>query len=204
MIPPSSSTLTELAKKKSLRRQAGITVLHTYGMVFCLNATNGNKIWNASLGPTEIQWSTPAVDDLDGDGKKEIVVGTVNRSTSGVSGVYCLSSAGSLKWKYRTDYQIECAATIANLYGYNKKKVLIGTDNDTLYCLNGAGTLNWSRHGSNYDYIWSRPTVNDVNGDSKQEVIFGSNDGYVYCLNRTVLLIGATMLQVASNILLLL
>lgn len=57
---------------------------------------NGNQLWNFSIGhyPQQRVDASPVIADIDGDGKKEIIVGPIDGM------VYCLNNEGKELWNY--------------------------------------------------------------------------------------------------------
>ncbi|HEX08704.1 MAG TPA: DUF11 domain-containing protein, partial [Thermoplasmatales archaeon] len=137
--------------------------------------TDWDVIWIFRTGGRVI--ASPAVADIDNDGHKEVVIGSLDGY------IYALNGAtGALKWKYRTNGQIFSSAALANLDNDPQLEVVVGSEGGFLYCLDGGnGALQWMYKTD--DAISSSPSIGDTNGDGKLEIVVGSKDSYVYCLN---------------------
>src|SRR5882672_4251180 len=77
----------------------------------------------------------PAVGDLDGDGKPEIIV-------KGSGPIYCFNNDGTLKWT-SPSVAYESHPVIADLDGDGKAEIITGTA-----VLNFDGTLRWDNANS--------------------------------------------------------
>lgn len=151
-----------------------------YGFYWLGN--NGSLKWVSQSVPDSV--SSVVAADVDGDGQKEIVLGSYN------SYVYCLNSTGGLKWSFATGSPITPALVIAKVGGGVGQKIFAESDNYTLYCLNGTGGLQWKFNAGG---SLSPPVVADLNEDGKPEIVLFSSayDQYgqvtttIYCLNET-------------------
>jgi outer membrane protein assembly factor BamB len=126
-------------------------------------------------------FGSAAVDDIDKDGKLEIVFGTYFNDEH----VYALNAdSGTLLWKYNTGGCNDASPAIADVDLDDTLEVILPASSPCrVYCFNGVtGEVEWSTStGSNY--LDSPPAVADVDNDGKPEVILGAWYGYVYCLN---------------------
>jgi outer membrane protein assembly factor BamB len=144
--------------------------------------TQDTSIWPSPYkAGGEIQ-GTPALVDLNGDGKLDVVFGADDMY------VYAISGATGLElWKHDTkssptdSYLIHGSPSIAQLNG-GAYDVLIGTGKGEMFALNGE----------NGSEIWKFPTtggiagtpgVADISGDGIPDVCFGSYDTKVHLVN---------------------
>ncbi|MBC7129309.1 MAG: PQQ-binding-like beta-propeller repeat protein [Thermoplasmatales archaeon] len=123
--------------------------------------------------------STPAIDDVDNDGKNEIVFGSADGK------VYILNREGLQEWNFTTGGAVYSSPAIADIDGDGYKEILIGSTDGKLYCLqwNGITGLqewNFTTGGA----VYSSPAIGDINADGFYEIVFGSTDGKLYCLSR--------------------
>ncbi len=129
----------------------------------------------ATGGGVEYQFS--AVDDVDGDGQIEVVIGSLDRK------VYCINgSTGAQEWAFTTGGEVWSSPAIADVDGDGYKEVVVGSYDDKVYCLRGSdGAKKWEfTTGGN---VQSSPAVADVDGDGQIEVVVGSWNSRVYCLH---------------------
>ncbi len=124
-------------------------------------------------------YPSPALGDLDGDGKLEVVIG------SGDSYIYAINGEdGSLLWKYTKHYfkAIISSPALGDIDGDGKLEVIIGNANGIIYALNGEdGSPLW-RYVTG-GAVYSSPALGDLDGDGRLEVVVGSWDGYIYAIN---------------------
>jgi len=143
--------------------------------LYLLNGKTGNIIWKFKTG-ADID-SSPAIGDIDGDGKLEVVFGSRDNYLYALNG-----EDGSLLWKFKTGSWIVSSPALGDLDGDGKLEVVFGSWDYYLYALNGEdGSLLWKFKTG--DWIDSSPALGDLDGDGKLEVVFGSGDNYLYALN---------------------
>jgi hypothetical protein len=147
--------------------------------VYCLNRTGGNE-W---FYPVAGVFNTAAIADVDADGSKEIVFGADDNY------VYCLSSTGSLKWRYLTGNRILSSPAIADVEKPvggepGQLEIVVGSLDGRLYCLSCSGHVLWT-----YDAgapIYASPAIVNLeySGTGKPEIVFAaSNKIYALRLN---------------------
>jgi len=118
--------------------------------------------------------SSPALADLDDDGKMEIVVGSNDGYT------YALYSNGTIKWKTNTGAIKWSSPAIGDVDGDCELEAVIVNNAGTLYVLNGKdGSVQQSRSitASGTD---ASPIIADLDGDQLLEVIVGTGDGKLF------------------------
>jgi FG-GAP-like repeat/PKD-like domain len=130
--------------------------------------------------------STPAIGDVDGDGRNEVVVGTLDQHIYVVNGLNGTDKPG---WPFWVGDTIWSSPALADLDGDGKLEVIIGSDSHDqptglsfspttagglLFVLNSSGAL---RPGFPIQYdqvIASAPVVGDIDGDGRPEIVFGT------------------------------
>ncbi len=114
---------------------------------------------------------TPNIEDINNDGKKEIVFGT----EQGI--LHVLDYSGKELWKFPTGGPIRGAALIQR-FANNQTGVFFGSHDKQLYFLNGAGQLYWKFAADSP--IESCPILTPT---PVPMIIFGTNDGTLYSIN---------------------
>ncbi len=126
-------------------------------------------------------FGSAAIDDIDKDGKLEIVFGTYFNDEH----VYALNAdSGTLLWKYNTGVCNDASPAIADVDLDDTLEVIVPASSSCrVFCFNGpTGAVEWSFPTSS-NCLDSPPAVADVDNDDKPEIVFGAWYGYVYCLN---------------------
>lgn len=110
----------------------GIATSGCDGGVVAFDGTNGKRLWNLGLrGFAQKQrfgarwhtvFSTPAIADVDGDGKPEIAFGSFDRN------VYLLNSNGQVRWFYNAADTIWSSPAFADTDGDGKLELIAATD----------------------------------------------------------------------------
>lgn len=103
----------------------------------------------------EVFFSSPAIADINGDGRFEAVVGMGDNWY-----IKCI------KWR-----DPQCSPGD-------------GSDHTKVWAFhldNGSNVAGWPVSAQNT--VWSSPAIGDVDADGSPEVIFGSDDGHVYAYN---------------------
>lgn len=148
--------------------------------VFCAQVDAAPEIlwWYDLDAPS---FGSAAVDDIDKDGKLEIVFGTYFNDEH----IYALNAdSGTLLWSYNTGGCNDASPAIADVDLDDTLEVIVPASSACrVYCFNGVtGSVEWSAStGSNY--IDSPPAIADLDNDGRPEIVFGTFYGYVYCLN---------------------
>lgn len=132
-------------------------------------------LWSIRAGTA--LFSSPALGDLDGDGRQEIVVGAWDGAVLALNG-----EDGETLWSYPTSGGIASSPCLGDIDGDGRLEVVIGSDNDSLYALNAEdGSRLWAFGAGGPVASW--PGLADLDGDGLLEVAFGSFDHKVYAAN---------------------
>jgi len=142
-----------------------------------VEGTDWDVLWVFDNGEPII--ASPAVGDVDDDGNKEVVIGSLDGN------IYVLNGAnGHIEWNYTTGAAVYSSVALANIDDDPQLEILVGSNDTYLYCLDGkTGNMQWRFKTDGA--VYSSPAVGDVDGDGDLEVVFGSLDGSIYCLNST-------------------
>ena len=84
-------------------------------------------------------YSSPAVADLDGDGRPEVIWGAADVVTLD-------GTTGSLEWRASSSSRIWPGIAVADLNGDSTLEVIVGRDSDQLTVYNRLGSVIWTRN----------------------------------------------------------
>lgn len=135
-----------------------------------------SPLWQINVGGTDpLIWSSPAIADVDGDGRVEVVVGSDNRN------VYVLDgSTGQPKWIFPTTGRVRASPVIDDIDGDGRPEIVIGSG--IMYALDARNQrAKWTFPLQTTTF--SSAAVGDIDGDGRKEVVFGSYDNYLYALD---------------------
>ena len=115
----------------------------------------------------------PAVGNLNGDGRNEIVFGTE------LGMVYVLDNKGKLLWKYKAKGPVRGQVLLYDLYEDGDVKVIFGCGDNKLYVLNSKGQLVWCF--DTQSPVYSTPGILHK---VKPMIVFGTDDGTIFCVDK--------------------
>ncbi|HUP68331.1 MAG TPA: VCBS repeat-containing protein [Acidimicrobiales bacterium] len=164
----------------------GAPIDHRGGLVRAISGT-GQTLWEFRVN--EIVRSSPAVGDIDGDGKAEIVFGTGDywvRQPGGASDatkVFALNLNGSLKWARDTGGYTMASPALADIDGNGRLDVAISTfdgpDPGRVFALRGSdgGDLPNFPKASGGGVVLGSISTADLNGDGGQDLLVPTGGG---------------------------
>jgi len=118
--------------------------------------------------------SSPVTADLNGDGKKEIIVGS--GFDGSIFNFYVFYSNGTIMkgWPKPLTGAIQGSPAVGDLDNDGDLEIVIGDNNGIVYAWHHDGTLlyKWS---DSLNYLTASPTLYDLDGDNDLEIIIGGN-----------------------------
>lgn len=128
-------------------------------------------------------WSSPAIADLNGDGRLDVVVGTGNMPLPGGQRVYAFDRNGNALagWPVTVGGKVMASPAIGDLDGDGALDVVTVADDGRIYAHNRTGGLlpGWPQCAANDRNacpgvpLHGSAVMGDVDGDGAQEVVFG-------------------------------
>lgn len=134
----------------------------------------------------QVFYSSPAVGDINGDGRPEIVIGTGTFYPNRTHAVYAFTCTGdqAAGWPVAVEGEVFTSPALGDLDGDGKPEVVV-TDNNTppstsfhLYAFKGDGTLLFKRTPKSFFGHTANagdPLIADVHGDSAPEILLATN-----------------------------
>ena len=163
--------------------------IYEYASIYLAKTINGalcfEKTDSIQLGGVYGLW----LQDVDGDGKSEIVTASVHVSPNYVHHKYYAVTNGRAYCKYSFDVEGLGGDFGGDFNGDGKIEVM-NFRNKKVYNLNGqylltAPDINWSDHYDKKSYIPSTKFATDFNGNGKEDIIvIGDNNFHVYELSN--------------------
>ena len=150
--------------------------------------------------PKQVVWSTPALADLDGDGRRDVVVGTGNMGATMWDGgaqpmrgtqVFGYRGDGSFLpgWPVTVGRNVTSSPAVGDITGDGRPEVAFVAEGGLLHAYTGTGKRLWARcagndvdlasndgsvtYGQECPVLHASPTIADVTGDGRQEVLVG-------------------------------
>jgi len=110
-------------------------VISGTGYIYCLNGTTGYISWSRPFTPVEATSgvsldSSPALADIDGDGRLEIIVGGNDNMLHALN-----AEDGSPRWAYPVQKRIESSPAVADIDGDGKAEIVFGCNDYRVYAV---------------------------------------------------------------------
>ena len=124
-----------------------------------------------------LTYSTPAVADVDNDGKGEIFIGAYD------SKMYAFNDDGTTlggQWPITVGGQIFSSPAIADIDSDSEYEVVVGCKDHKVYAweIDGSSVTGWPK--TTGGIVWSSPAIADIDGDGGLDVVIGSEDCNIY------------------------
>lgn len=122
-------------------------------------------------------WGTPAVADVDADGKGEIFIGAYDNK------MYAFNDDGTTlagNWPITVGAPIFSSPAIADIDDDGEYEIIVGCKDYDVYAwnVNGTAVTGWPQ--TTNGVVWSSPAIGDIDGDGGLDVVVGSEDANVY------------------------
>ena len=142
------------------------------GTVWAFDYADGRVLWQAQVSGAPV---TPAVADIDGDGRKETVVVTDKGELSAIR------SDGTPFWKYETKQEQPLwivSSPVVFMTAKDGARIVTACCDDRLGCVDGQGRLLWTRpvRGG----VDSSISVCDFDDDGKADIFIATQLGVIY------------------------
>ena len=121
---------------------------------------------------------SPALMDIDGDGKQEIFLACDDGDGDGKGRVYAYDSDWNMLWSKKVQGDIGANPCISDLDNDGNWELVVATDDGYLYVFNaenGSNFGSWPK--SNVECSYSSPACGDVDGDDYKEIVIGTLSG---------------------------
>lgn len=127
--------------------------------------------------PGDVYAQPKVIDDVDGDGKRDLVFGAVDGK------VHLFSSSGKEIvrppfWPKQTGAPIMSEVAVADLTGDNRPEILVSSLNGKVYCIDANGRELW-KVDTRGTIRLSSPEIADIDGTGNMRVFVGSRSGTV-------------------------
>jgi PKD repeat protein len=151
-----------------------------YGYVKGINGATGGQIWSFTT-PSSSVWALEQTDDLNGDGVKDVIIGTFSGQINGLSAtngaqIYSTSIGSAIIQRFAKLIDVNSDGHPDFVPEHSSVHITQAIDGQT-------GSILWTHAVA--DQPWRVARTADISGDAIDDVFLGTmyNSNYVYFLN---------------------
>ncbi|MDZ4805647.1 MAG: C25 family cysteine peptidase [Candidatus Eisenbacteria bacterium] len=124
-------------------------------------------------------YGTPALADMNGDGRPEVIVGMRDRKLHVFNPVNWTELPG---FPYTTLGEITSSPAVGDIDNDGQPEIIFGASDSKVYALNGDGTAatGWPQGIQLNEDFDSSPAIGDLTGDGIPDVVTGASNGVVF------------------------
>ncbi len=127
----------------------------------------------------QLQYQSPAVADIDGDGKDEVIIAAQDKK------LYVLNEAGADKpgWPHVLENYAGGGVAVGDIDNNGDLEIVVTTrGTGEITALNHNNTVMWQRWVSISLFFNPSPALADLNGDGKLETLIAASNGRLYAI----------------------
>ena len=175
-ISPITPTVTPICEEiwPMFRHDAPHTGLSPFSGY--MGGKNVRRVWSYGAGGPVC--SSPALGDINGDGKLDVVFGSHDGK------VYALNREGSFLWSRKTNHWVQSSPALGDIDNDGEVEVIVGSEDGNIYVLNGDDGSEKFPPRSTGDKVHSSPVLGDIDNDGVLEAVVCSENGKVYKINK--------------------